>query len=1138
MSDIAIEQGDDVVLDGERYLKIEGVDKMPEFFMSLVGASDHWMFVTSYGAVTAGRRNPDQAIFPYAPDEQLSIGRLHNGPRTLVRTSHNGVSDLWRPLHNYEHAGAVLRNLYKTPLGNKLVFEEFSEPHGLSFRYRWAFSERFGFVRTCSLENVTDSAITLELVDGLAGLLPAGLDSEFSMRFGNLANAYKSAELVDDSPIGLIYLSSLPTDRAEPSEGLTATTVWQTGLSPTATLLSEDQLLPYRAGTCSLTTEHRSRGRRCAYMTASELQLEPGESKTWHVVAEVNQDHSEIVRLEQWLSRCLEPAAEIEDDIQRSERALLRIVASTDGLQTGQNSQRCDRHLGNAIFNAMRGGVPLDGYRIDVEDFRNHVDKASREVANTNATFLSQLTALSTTELIEKIDAQGDPSLMRLGLEYLPLAFSRRHGDPTRPWNRFSIDLRTSNGQTSLNYQGNWRDIFQNWEALAFSFPKFLPNMISRFVNATTADGYNPYRMTKDGFEWEEPEPDNPWSNIGYWGDHQIVYLLKLLESCHRALPQQLGHLLSQRIFTHANVPYRIKPFEQIVDNPHETIDFDAHVAQQIEERLETLGQDAKLLSDQNGKVVHVTLLEKLLTLTLAKLSNFVPDGGIWMNTQRPEWNDANNALVGNGLSMVTACYLHRWCVFLRDLLVDAQASGSSVDTRVSTAIGDLMREIASSLSGAKPGECTSAKSRRDMCQQLGQAASRYRERLYTDGLQGDAVELDLAACIDLFDHASQHLRDTIESNRRSDGLYHSYNLLNWTNDGVFVDHLSEMLEGQVAVLCSGTLDSEEAVQVLDALRSSSLYRADQDSYMLYPDKQLSRFQDKNQISEEAANAIPLIKRMLATGDTRIIHQDSRGWCHFNSAFRNSAVVRRAMSEAVGDRASDSEVAAVVKLYESTFRHRNFTGRSGTFFAYEGLGSIYWHMVSKLRLAVAEEFLEAVDRRADADTIQALRDHYDSIRSGIGAEKTPEQYGAFPSDPYSHTPEQAGVKQPGMTGQVKEDFLARFVELGVGFDQQKLSFRVELFDRAELVEQSQEFTYFDLSGEVQTIGLRAGSFAMLVCQVPVVYHASAENRIEVTLHDGSSLMFSTLHLDEHTTQLLMSHSCRVERIDCFFSELS
>ena len=47
----------------------------------------------------------------------------------------------------------------------------------------------------------------------------------------------------------------------------------------------------------------------------------------------------------------------------------------------------------------------------------------------------------------------------------------------------------------------------------------------------------------------------------------------------------------------------------------------------------------------------HVNFTEKILATGLSKLSNFVPEGGIWMNTQRPEWNDANNALVGNGVS-------------------------------------------------------------------------------------------------------------------------------------------------------------------------------------------------------------------------------------------------------------------------------------------------------------------------------------------------------------------------------------------------------------------------------------------------------------------------------------------------------
>jgi hypothetical protein len=45
-----------------------------------------------------------------------------------------------------------------------------------------------------------------------------------------------------------------------------------------------------------------------------------------------------------------------------------------------------------------------------------------------------------------------------------------------------------------------------------------------------------------------------------------------------------------------------------------------------------------------------IMLISLILATVLAKMSNFIPEGGIWMNTQRPEWNDANNALVGNGV--------------------------------------------------------------------------------------------------------------------------------------------------------------------------------------------------------------------------------------------------------------------------------------------------------------------------------------------------------------------------------------------------------------------------------------------------------------------------------------------------------
>ena len=74
-SDIAVRgadvDGGYVSLDGETYYQIANSHLMDDFFMSLVGAGDHWMFVSSNGALTAGRRDPDLALFPYAADDQI-----------------------------------------------------------------------------------------------------------------------------------------------------------------------------------------------------------------------------------------------------------------------------------------------------------------------------------------------------------------------------------------------------------------------------------------------------------------------------------------------------------------------------------------------------------------------------------------------------------------------------------------------------------------------------------------------------------------------------------------------------------------------------------------------------------------------------------------------------------------------------------------------------------------------------------------------------------------------------------------------------------------------------------------------------------------------------------------------------------
>lgn len=151
--------------------------------------------------------------------------------------------------------------------------------------------------------------------------------------------------------------------------------------------------------------------------------------------------------------------------------------------------------------------------------------------------------------------------------------------------------------------------------------------MISTFLNATTADGYNPYRITNHGIDWELPEPLNPWANIGYWSDHQIIYLQKLMEISAKAHPGKLQAFLSQPIFSYANVPYRIKPYTDLQCDPFNTIDFNWELEREIDARVLERGTDEKLAFSKNGRVLHTTLTEKLLTLLLAKLSNFVPEG-------------------------------------------------------------------------------------------------------------------------------------------------------------------------------------------------------------------------------------------------------------------------------------------------------------------------------------------------------------------------------------------------------------------------------------------------------------------------------------------------------------------------------
>ena len=200
-------------------------------------------------------------------------------------------------------------------------------------------------------------------------------------------------------------------------------------------------------------------------------------------------------------------------------------------------------------------------------------------------------------------------------------------------------------------------------------------------------------------------------------------------------------------------------------------------------------------------------------------------------------------------------------------------------------------------------------------------------------------------------------------------------------------------------------------------------------------------------------------------------------------------------------------------------------------YAYEGLGSIYWHMVAKLMVAIQECLIEAQRTGADAGVIERLRRGYYRVRAGLGFNKTAAEYGAFPTDPYSHTPAHAGAQQPGMTGQVKEEILTRPGELGVWFDAGEIVLDPVLLRAREFLRSDAEWRFVGADGGSQTKQLAAGSFGLTVCQVPIVVSQAADDApIEVVRSDGSVVQIDGDRLGREISEAIFSRAGTVDAV--------
>ena len=230
-------KGQYIEIDGERFYCIYHYDHMQPFFISLASDTDLWMYISSTGGLTCGRRNPEQVLFPYYTDDKITENYEQTGPKTILRVQTAQGTKLWEPFSSRQMGTYhIIRSIAKSVTGNRLLFREENVDLGLIFSYEWAPATHLGWVRTAHLSNETDTPITVEVLDGLQNVMPSGVERITQNTFSTLVDGYKRTEHVGNGMV-LFRMEAILVDRAEPSESLRCNSVY-TLFPPLASNLS------------------------------------------------------------------------------------------------------------------------------------------------------------------------------------------------------------------------------------------------------------------------------------------------------------------------------------------------------------------------------------------------------------------------------------------------------------------------------------------------------------------------------------------------------------------------------------------------------------------------------------------------------------------------------------------------------------------------------------------------------------------------------------------------------------------------------------------------------------------------------------------------------------------------------------
>ena len=617
-----------------------------------------WAFYVNRGQGISGfgLNNKNHPIMAFTPANKAYESVSQSGFRTFFKVD----GQYYEPFRNdssHPHKMMIERPAF--------AILEHNEAMGIKthIRYFGLPNETLaGLVRTVTVTNTGKTTKQIEMLDGLAEILPAGMTNEAYKSVSNLLASWVDVNHLDENLAYYMFRAS--TEDSPEVNGVSEGNFYlgfdQNGLirpivdqnlvfGHNTSKSVASQFIRQPLQTLRQAQQYPTNKIPCAFVPY-EITLKPSESFTLYACA----GHvANIDVLKEVLPRLTNKEAMIkkqQEAIDEVERLLLDVETKTA-------QPLFDAYIKqNYLDNLLRGGYP--------------------EVIGNSVFHL----------------------------------YSRRHGDLERDYNFFSLAPEFySHGS------GNFRDICQNRRMDTFINRSVAAFNIHHFASLIQLDGYNPlavngtvYTMRQEvdlpqllakhfsSYEKLLPSFDKPFTpgsivndvyrhaleatshpevyladlinhadahisatfGEGYWIDH-FTYVLDLIETYESIYPDKMQALLYEDArYTYFDSPVSIKKkAEKIVLNQHDAIRQYGSLIHLDQEKVKRLGLNphgsnwAKIA----GKTYASNLFVKLLIIVLNKHSLLDPDGfGIEMDADKPGWNDAMNGLpgmLGSGVS-------------------------------------------------------------------------------------------------------------------------------------------------------------------------------------------------------------------------------------------------------------------------------------------------------------------------------------------------------------------------------------------------------------------------------------------------------------------------------------------------------